>query len=39
MSSKGKEYLKNKFKVEIEHINLPYGNIFNFTKYIPKLRE
>ena len=38
MTSKGKEYLKNKFKVEIEHINLPYGNIFNFTKYIPKLR-
>ena len=37
MSKNGKEYLKKKFKVVIEHINLPYGNISDFEKYIPKL--
>ena len=37
MSIKGKEYLKNKFNLEIEHIILPYGNILQFKKYIPKL--
>lgn len=39
MSNKSEKYLKNKFKVNIEHIPLPYGNVLNFKEYIPKLNE
>ncbi len=39
MTKKGEDYLKNKFRREIKHINLPYGKIYDFKDRIPKLNE
>jgi recombinational DNA repair protein RecR len=32
-------FLENKFKIKTETIQLPYGEIYNFTKYLPKFKH
>ena len=38
LTKKGYEFLKEKFKIIIEHNPLPYGEVESFKKYIPKLK-
>lgn len=33
-----KLFLENKYKLKTETIQLPYGEIYNFTKYLPKFK-
>ena len=37
LSTNGKKYLNENFKRKIEHINLPYGDLDDFKKFVPKL--
>ena len=36
LSENGKKYLENNFKKKIIHVNLPYGDLNDFKKFIPK---
>lgn len=37
LSTNGKKYLNENFKKKIKHINLPYGDLDDFKKFVPKL--
>ena len=34
LDNRGVNYIKNKFQLELEHINLPFGDLPDFKKYI-----
>jgi UDP-N-acetyl-D-mannosaminuronic acid transferase (WecB/TagA/CpsF family) len=34
LDNRGVNYIKNKFQLELEHINLPFGDLSDFKKYI-----
>lgn len=36
LSERNKNYVKNKFNTNLEHINLPYGDVKNLYKFLPE---